>query len=112
MNGIEKIITKNIGKPAFTSYQDPELASLIEKETVRQELTINLIASENYTSPAVRAAMASTLTNKYAEGNSHKRYYEGCEVIDTVEDLAIHRLKELFGAEHANVQPHSGSQAN
>ncbi len=112
MNGVEKMIVTHQFTPAVTDYNDPELAALIQKETLRQELTINLIASENYVSHAVRAVMASTLTNKYAEGNAHKRYYEGCEVIDDVEDLAVKRLKELFGAEHANVQAHSGSQAN
>jgi len=91
---------------------DPTIFSLIESEKQRQENTINLIASENYTSEAVMQATASVLTNKYAEGYPGKRYYPGCAIIDQVESLAIDRAKELFGADHANVQPHSGSQAN
>lgn len=91
---------------------DVELLKLIETETERQENNIELIASENFTSKAVMEAMGSPLTNKYAEGYPAKRYYGGCEVVDEVEDLARDRMKELFGAEHANVQPHSGSQAN
>ncbi len=86
--------------------------SLIEKELERQRSGIELIASENFTSGAVLKAMGSCLTNKYAEGYPGKRYYGGCEVVDEVESLAIQRLKELFGAEYANVQPHSGAQAN
>lgn len=85
---------------------------LMTKETERQETTINLIASENYSSPAVRAAMSSTLANKYAEGYPGKRYYTGCAVADEVEQCAINLCKELFKSEHANVQPHAGSQAN
>jgi len=85
---------------------------LITKETERQQNTINLIASENYASPAIRAAMSSTLANKYAEGYPGKRYYTGCAVADEVEQCAIDLCKELFGTEHANVQPHAGSQAN
>ena len=84
----------------------------IEKERARQTAGIELIASENYVSPAVLAAMGSVLTNKYAEGYPGRRYYGGCEFVDVVEQLAIDRAKELFGAEHANVQPHSGAQAN
>ncbi len=91
---------------------DPELWAAIEKEDVRQEQHIELIASENYTSPAVMQAQGTQLTNKYAEGYPGKRYYGGCEYVDIVEQLAIDRLKELFGAEAANVQPNSGSQAN
>lgn len=91
---------------------DLEIATLIEKETKRQQNKIELIASENFVSEAVMAAMGSTLTNKYAEGYPGKRYYGGCEVVDQVEDLARERAKKLFGAQHANVQPNSGSQAN
>lgn len=91
---------------------DTELFNAIEKEEVRQEEHIELIASENYTSEAVMALQGSVLTNKYAEGYPQKRYYGGCEHVDVVESLAIDRAKELFGADYANVQPHSGSQAN
>lgn len=91
---------------------DPEIAKLINQETGRQRSKIELIASENFVSPAVMAAMGSTLTNKYAEGYPGKRYYGGCEVVDQIEDLARERAKQLFSAEHANVQPNSGSQAN
>ncbi len=91
---------------------DPEIAELIEDEITRQNDGIELIASENFVSPAVMEAMGSPLTNKYAEGLPGKRYYGGCEVVDKVEQLAIDRAKRLFGAEHANVQPHSGAQAN
>ena len=91
---------------------DPELWSIIQRENQRQEEHIELIASENYASPAVMAAQGSQLTNKYAEGYPGKRYYGGCEFVDMAEQLAIDRLKQLFGAEHANVQPNSGSQAN
>lgn len=84
----------------------------MEQEKVRQEEHIELIASENYTSPRVMQAQGSQLTNKYAEGYPGKRYYGGCEYVDIVEQLAIDRAKELFGADYANVQPHSGSQAN
>ncbi len=91
---------------------DPEIAELIEEEITRQNDGIELIASENFVSPAVMEAMGSPLTNKYAEGLPGKRYYGGCEVVDKVEQLAIDRAKQLFGAEHANVQPHSGAQAN
>jgi len=91
---------------------DPELFKAIEDETCRQEEHIELIASENYTSPRVMEAQGSQLTNKYAEGYPGKRYYGGCEYVDVVETLAIERAKELFGATYANVQPHSGSQAN
>jgi glycine hydroxymethyltransferase len=91
---------------------DPDLWAAIEAENRRQEEHIELIASENYTSPAVMAAQGSQLTNKYAEGYPGKRYYGGCEHVDVVEQLAIDRCKQLFGAKHANVQPNSGSQAN
>lgn len=91
---------------------DPEIFAAIEQENRRQEDHIELIASENYTSPAVMAAQGSQLTNKYAEGYPGKRYYGGCEYVDVVEQLAIDRVKQLFGAEAANVQPNSGSQAN
>ena len=91
---------------------DPELWASIQNETRRQEDHIELIASENYTSPAVMEAQGSQLTNKYAEGYPGKRYYGGCEYVDVAEQLAIDRVKALFGAEYANVQPHSGSQAN
>jgi glycine hydroxymethyltransferase len=91
---------------------DPEVARAIEQEFHRQSDTLELIASENFTSAAVLEATGSVLTNKYAEGYPGRRYYGGCEFVDVVERLAIERAKELFGAEHANVQPHSGSQAN
>ncbi len=91
---------------------DPDIAGLIGAETARQNHGIELIASENFVSPAVMEAMGSLLTNKYAEGLPGKRYYGGCEVVDEVERLAIERAKALFGAEHANVQPHSGATAN
>ena len=91
---------------------DPEVAKAIDLESQRQEEHIELIASENYTSPRVMAAQGSKLTNKYAEGYPGKRYYGGCEFVDDVEMLAIERAKQLFGADYANVQPHSGSQAN
>src|SRR3954454_20697096 len=91
---------------------DPELWAFIQQESRRQEQHIELIASENYVSPAVMEAQGSQLTNKYAEGYPGKRYYGGCEFVDGAEQLAIDRLKLLFEAEHANVQPHSGSKPN
>ncbi|MCM8748073.1 serine hydroxymethyltransferase [Thermomicrobiaceae bacterium CFH 74404] len=91
---------------------DPEIAEAIAREERRQLSTIELIASENFTSPAVMAAVGSILTNKYAEGYPGKRYYGGCEYVDRAEELAIERAKRLFGAQHVNVQPHSGAQAN
>lgn len=91
---------------------DPEVSAAIDRERTRQQENIELIASENFTSPAVMEAQGSVLTNKYAEGYPRKRWYGGCENIDTIEQLAIDRAKKLFGAEHANVQPHSGSGAN
>src|SRR5512139_29347 len=94
------------------SQTDPELWAAIQKENQRQEDHVELIASENYVSPAVLAAQGSVLTNKYAEGYPGKRYYGGCEFVDIAEQLAIDRAKKLFGAAYANVQPHSGSQAN
>ena len=92
--------------------EDPEVAAAIQKELERQRNTIELIASENFTSPAVMAACGSVLTNKYAEGKPHKRFYNGCENVDVIEELAQERCKKLFGVDHANVQPHSGAQAN
>ena len=100
-------------RSVFTlAHIDPEIASVIERENRRQEEHIELIASENYTSPAVMAAQGSQLTNKYAEGYPGKRYYGGCEFVDIAEQLAIDRCKQLFGAQFANVQANSGSQAN
>src|SRR5262245_10973273 len=91
---------------------DPEIAKALRAEAQRQHRNLELIASENFVSEAVLEAVGSVLTNKYAEGYPGRRYYGGCEVVDVVEDLAIARAKELFGAEHVNVQPHSGAQAN
>lgn len=91
---------------------DPAVKQIVQRELLREELELNLIASENYAPPAILEATCSVLTNKYAEGYPGKRYYGGCNVIDEAELLAIERCKKLFGAEHANVQPHSGSQAN
>ncbi|HEY6689513.1 MAG TPA: serine hydroxymethyltransferase [Rubrobacter sp.] len=96
----------------YTEAVDSEVQEALEGELVRQRTTIELIASENFTSPAVLAAQGSVLTNKYAEGYPGKRYYGGCEQVDKIENIAIERAKQLFGAEHVNVQPHSGSQAN
>src|ERR1700692_1893204 len=91
---------------------DPEVWQAIENELRRQQEGLEMIASENYTSPAVLAAQGSVLTNKYAEGYPGRRYYGGCELVDVVERLAIDRVCKLFGADNANVQPHSGAQAN
>jgi glycine hydroxymethyltransferase len=91
---------------------DPEVADALASEVERERTTVRLIASENYTSPAVLAALASTMNNKYAEGYPGRRYYGGCRFVDVVERLAVDRAKDLFGAEHANVQPHAGAQAN
>ena len=91
---------------------DPEVAKYIDLELKRQRETIELIASENFTSEAVMAACGSVLTNKYAEGKPYKRFYNGCENVDKIEELAVKRCCELFGCDHANVQPHSGAQAN
>ncbi len=96
----------------FIANSDPEVAAAMNDELARQRRNIELIASENIVSPAVMAAMGSVLTNKYAEGYPGKRYYGGCQCVDVVEQIAIDRAKKLFGAEHANVQPHSGAQAN
>ena len=96
----------------YTEVVDSEVQDALDGELERQRTTIELIASENFTSPAVLAAQGSVLTNKYAEGYPGKRYYGGCEQVDKVENIAIERAKRLFGAEHVNVQPHSGSQAN
>ncbi len=96
----------------FVSQYDPEVGKVMEEELGRQRRNLELIASENLVSPAVMAAMGSVLTNKYAEGLPHKRYYGGCEYVDVVEEIAIERAKKLFGANYANVQPHSGAQAN
>ena len=105
-----------LGKPidsiGFVAQFDPELAAMMDKELFRQQDGLELIASENFASPAVIAAMGSVLTNKYAEGLPGKRYYGGCQYVDELESLCIQRAKELFGAEFANVQPHSGAQAN
>src|SRR3989441_1691288 len=91
---------------------DPEIAQLLVRELERQRNQIELIASENFTWPAILEAIGSTPTNKYAEGYPGKRYYGGCEIVDEIEQLAIDRAKELFGADHANVQPHAGAQTN
>ncbi|MDP6570251.1 MAG: serine hydroxymethyltransferase, partial [Candidatus Marinimicrobia bacterium] len=91
---------------------DPQVYACIEKELLRQQNTLELIASENFTSPVVMEAVGSVMTNKYAEGYPGKRYYGGCEAVDEVENLARDRAKALFNADYANVQPHSGSQAN
>ncbi|MGK7932345.1 MAG: serine hydroxymethyltransferase [Microcystaceae cyanobacterium] len=96
----------------FLAESDPAIASIISQELQRQRDHLELIASENFTSPGVMAAQGSVLTNKYAEGLPKKRYYGGCEYVDQAEQLAIDRVKQLFGAAHANVQPHSGAQAN
>src|SRR5499427_6102040 len=91
---------------------DPEIAELLTRELERQRGQIELIASENFTWPSVLEAVGSVPTNKYAEGYPGRRYYGGCEVVDEIEQLAIDRAKELFGADHANVQPHAGAQTN
>ena len=97
---------------SFLAASDPAVYDAIAAEEKRQAEGLEMIASENYTSPAVMEAVGSVLTNKYAEGYPGKRYYGGCEYVDVIEDLARQRACQLFGAEHANVQPHSGSQAN
>ena len=109
---ISKYPINNLSHDRNTSVPDTYLHDLLTREAQRQEQQICLIASENYTSQAVRHATASTLTNKYAEGYPGKRYYAGCAIVDAVEQLAIERCKKLFGAAHTNVQPHAGSQAN
>src|SRR4051812_11919674 len=100
--------------PDFTQLagQDPEVAQVLLDEVARVRGGLQLIASENFTSPAVLAALGSTLTNKYAEGYPGRRYYGGCEVVDRAERIALDRARRLFGADHANVQPHSGASAN
>ena len=109
---LEKLEVKTYDDIAAVRHADPAVAKIIDAEAERQNDGIELIASENFASCAVRAAQGSVLTNKYAEGYSGKRYYNGCEFVDEMETLAIERVKELFGAEAANVQPHSGSSAN
>src|SRR6185312_2423187 len=109
---MEKMVGDAIGSWEALRATDPEVYAAIEAEEVRQREKLLLIASENFASPAVLAAQGSLLTNKYAEGYPGRRYYGGCQHADAVEDLAIQRCKEIFGAEHVNVQPHSGSQAN
>ena len=106
------MLGKALDSIGFLSTFDPELSLMMEREFVRQRDGLELIASENFASPAVMAAMGSVLTNKYAEGLPGKRYYGGCEFVDEIESLCIDRAKQLFGAEFANVQPHSGAQAN
>ena len=97
---------------SFLEKQDPNIQAVINQELARQRDKLEMIASENFVSQAVMEAQGSVLTNKYAEGYPGKRYYGGCENVDVIETLAIERAKRLFGAEHANVQPHSGSPAN
>jgi glycine hydroxymethyltransferase len=111
---LEDIMSTPFWGPDFDSLQseDPEIASVVLDELDRLRSGLQLIASENFTSPAVLAALGSTLSNKYAEGYPGKRYYGGCEVVDRAEEIGIARAKELFGAEHANLQPHSGASAN
>src|SRR5437899_13083949 len=99
-------------KTAGLAEVDPEIAALLGREADRQRGQIELIASENFTWPSILEAVGSVATNKYAEGYPGKRYYGGCEVVDEIEELARGRAKELFGAEHANVQPHAGAQTN
>ena len=106
------MLGKTIDSIGFVANFDPEVAAMMQREFVRQQDGLELIASENAASPAVIAAMGSVLTNKYAEGLPGKRYYGGCEYVDELESLCIERAKKLFGAEFANVQPHSGAQAN
>ena len=103
---------KTLDSIGFVAQFDPEVAGMMQNEFVRQQDGLELIASENFASPAVIAAMGSVLTNKYAEGLPGKRYYGGCHCVDELESLCIQRAKDLFGAEFANVQPHSGAQAN
>ncbi len=106
------MLGKTLNSIEFVSAFDPEVAGMMNNEMLRQQDGLELIASENFASPAVIAAMGSILTNKYAEGLPGKRYYGGCQCVDELENLCIERAKELFGAEFANVQPHSGAQAN
>lgn len=109
---VENISMERVGNVENLRKQDPEILEAISLELGRQRDKIELIASENFVSPAVMETMGSVLTNKYAEGYPSRRYYGGCEYVDIAESLAIERAKKLFGAEHANVQPHSGAQAN
>ncbi len=109
---MQKERIRDINSPQVKVVDQDLIFNLIEQEELRQQNTLNLIASENYASKAVMHATGSVLTNKYAEGYPGKRYYAGCQIVDEVENLACERLKKLFGAEHANVQPHAGSQAN
>ena len=102
----------NIAALEYLKEYDPSVGEAMEDELKRQRRNLELIASENIVTPAVMAAMGSHLTNKYAEGYPGKRYYGGCQCVDVVEEIARQRACELFGAEHANVQPHSGAQAN
>ena len=106
------MLAKTLDSIGFVSQFDPEVAAMMDRELARQQDGLELIASENFASPAVIAAMGSVLTNKYAEGLPGKRYYGGCQHVDELESLCIQRAKDLFGAEFANVQPHSGAQAN
>ena len=106
------MLSKTLDSIGFVSQFDPELGAMMDRELTRQQDGLELIASENFASPAVIAAMGSVLTNKYAEGLPGKRYYGGCQHVDELESLCIQRAKDLFGAEFANVQPHSGAQAN
>jgi glycine hydroxymethyltransferase len=113
LKGLVKVMfSKMMDTIGFVKELDPEVGQAMEKELFRQRRNLELIASENIVSPAVMAAMGSVLTNKYAEGYPGKRYYGGCQDVDVVEDIACQRVCRLFGAEHANVQPHSGAQAN
>ena len=104
------MLSKPMDSIGFVSQFDPELAAMMDREFSRQKDGLELIASENFASPAVIAAMGSVLTNKYAEGLPGKRYYGGCHIVDEIEQLCIDRAKACFGAEFANVQPHSGAR--
>lgn len=106
------MLNKPLDSIGFVSDYDPELGAMMRRELTRQQDGLELIASENFASPAVISAMGSVLTNKYAEGLPGKRYYGGCQYVDEIESLCIERAKKLFGAQFANVQPHSGAQAN
>src|SRR5207248_11706548 len=112
MNDVHQAAIGHDSLDRTISEVDPDIADALRMETARQNDTLELIASENHVSKAVLTAMGSVFTNKYAEGYPGKRYYGGCGPTDIVENIAIDRAKKLFGAEHANVQPHSGSQAN
>ena len=109
---VEPTQTKSLDDRPLSEVHDPAIHAVLEDERKRQSTHIELIASENFTLPAIIETTGSVLTNKYAEGYPAKRYYGGCEHVDVAESLAIERAKTLFGAEYANVQPHSGSQAN